>query len=219
MNLGLSNISMSNKYELARGLIVSGVMLLGVGASNVAAAAGDAQAGQTKASAVCLACHGLDGNSINPEWPSIAGQHEAYIVKQVKAFRAGERTNVLMSPIALTLTDKEIEDTAAYYASQKIKGQEAAKSKVELGQKIYRGGIAGSSTPACIACHGPNGRGNPAASYPSLRSQYATQVALQLHAYKKGERKTDQNEMMRTISAKLTDEQIDAVAQYVQGLR
>ncbi len=214
MNLGLSN-----KYELARGLMVSTALLLGLTAGNVAAAAGDVQAGQTKASTVCVACHGLDGNSVNPEWPSIAGQHETYIVKQVKAFRAGERTNVLMSPIALTLTDKEIEDTAAYYASQRIKGQEAAKAKVELGQKIYRGGVADNKTPACMACHGPNGRGNPAASYPSIRSQHATQVALQLHAYKKGERKTDQNEMMRTIAAKLTDDQIDAVAQYVQGLR
>jgi cytochrome c553 len=214
MNLGLSN-----KYELARGLMVSTVMLLGLGAGNVAAAAGDVQAGQAKASTVCLACHGLDGNSVNPEWPSIAGQHEDYIIKQVKAFRAGERTNVLMSPISLTLTDKEIEDTAAYFATQKIKGKEAAKSKVDLGQQIYRGGIVDSKTPACIACHGPNGRGVAAASYPSIRSQYATQVALQLQAYKKGERKTDQNEMMRVIAAKLTDEQIDAVAQYVQGLR
>ncbi len=214
MNLGLSN-----KYELARELMVATVMLLGLTAGNVATAAGDAQAGQAKASTVCLACHGLDGNSVNPEWPSIAGQHEDYIVKQVKAFRAGERTNVLMSPIALTLTDKDIEDTAAYYASQRIKGQEAAKSQVELGQKIYRGGIADSKAPACMACHGPNGRGVAAAGYPSIRSQYATQVALQLRAYKKGERKTDPNEMMRTIAAKLTDEQIDAVAQYVQGLR
>jgi cytochrome c553 len=214
MNLGLSN-----KYELTRGLMVSAAMLLGLASGNVAAAAGDVQAGQAKASTVCVACHGLDGNSVNPEWPSIAGQHETYIIKQVKAFRAGERTNVLMSPIALTLTDKEIEDTAAYYASQRIKGQEAAKSKVELGQKIYRGGVGANNTPACMACHGPSGRGNPAAIYPSIRSQHAAQIALQLRAYKKGERMTDQNEMMRTIAAKLTDEQIDAVAQYVQGLR
>jgi len=214
MNLGLSN-----KYELARGLMVSAAIMLGLGAGDVASAAGDVQAGQTKASTICVACHGLDGNSVNPEWPSIAGQHESYIVKQVKAFRAGERSNVLMSPIALTLTDKEIEDTAAYYASQRIKGLEAAKAQVELGQKIYRGGVADNKTPACIACHGPSGRGNPAASYPSIRSQHAKQVALQLQAYRKGERKTDQNEMMRAVAAKLTDEQIDAVAQYVQGLR
>ncbi len=198
---------------LVCGLLAAGLL------GNTASAAGDAAAGQTKASTVCLACHGMDGNSVNPEWPSIAGQHADYIVKQVKAFRAGERTNALMSPIAMTLTDKEIEDIAAYYATQKIKGLEAAKGKVDLGQQIYRGGIANSNIPACMACHGPNGRGNPTASYPSIRSQYATQVAMQLKAYRSGERKTDQNEMMRMVAAKLTDDQIDAVAQYVQGLR
>jgi len=207
------------KSEMARGLIASTVLLLGAMTADVAAAAGNVQAGQAKASTVCLACHGLDGNSVNPEWPSIAGQHEQYIVKQVKAFRAGERANALMSPIALTLTDQEIEDVAAYYATQKIKGGEAARSKVELGQKIYRGGITDSKTPACMACHSPDGRGNPAANYPSIRSQHGTYIVAQLQAYKKGERKTDQNEMMRTVAAKLSDEQIDAVAQYVQGLR
>jgi cytochrome c553 len=204
-------------FIVLRGLLAAG-LLSGV-MSGTAAAAGDAQAGMTKASAVCIACHGLDGNSVNPEWPSIAGQHESYIIKQVKAFRAGQRNNVLMSPIAMTLTDKEIEDTAAYYATQKIKGLEAAKTKVELGQKIYRGGVADRSVPACIACHGPNGRGNPGASYPSIRSQHATQVVAQLQAYRKGERSTDQNQMMRDIAAKMSDEQIDAVAQYMQGLR
>jgi cytochrome c553 len=193
--------------------------ILGFAISNCARAEGNVQAGQTKASTVCLACHGLDGNSVNPEWPSIAGQHEQYIVKQVKAFRAGERTNTLMSPIAMTLTDQEIEDVAAYYASQKIKGKEAAEDKVALGQKLYRGGNADDKVPACMACHGPTGRGNPAANYPSIRSQYATQIVTQLQAYKAGTRKTDQNEMMRTIAARLSDAEINAVAQYVQGLR
>jgi cytochrome c553 len=124
-----------------------------------------------------------------------------------------------MSPIALTLTDQEIDDVAAYYATQKIKGLEAAKDKVELGQKLYRGGNASNNVPACMACHGPSGRGNPAASYPSIRSQHATQIATQLQAYKAGTRKTDQNEMMRTIAARLSDAEINAVAQYVQGLR
>lgn len=212
---------LSIKSGMARGLIASTVMLLGMTAANLAHAAGNIQAGQTKASTVCLACHGMDGNSVNPEWPSLAGQHEKYIVKQIKAFRTGERTNTLMSPIAMTLTDQDIEDVAAYFASQKIKGLEAAKSKVELGQKIYRSGAADSKIPACLACHGPNGRGNAEAGYPSIRSQHAAQVALQLQAYRKGERKTDkdQNEMMRTVAAKLTDDQIEAVAQYVQGLR
>jgi cytochrome c553 len=208
---------LSIKSELARGLIVSTVLFLSM--TGLASATGNVQAGQTKASTICLACHSLDGNSVNPEWPSLAGQHEQYIIKQIKAFRAGERVNTLMSPIAMTLTDQEIEDVAAYYSTQKIKGQEAAKSKVDLGEKIYRGGIAESKVPACLACHGPNGRGNPAAVFPSIRSQHATQIALQLQAYKKGERKTDQNEMMRTVAAKLSDQQIEAVAQYVQGLR
>lgn len=212
---------LSKKSGMARGLIASTMLLLGMTAANLVNATGNVEAGKTKASTVCIACHGLDGNSVNPEWPSIAGQHEKYTAKQIKAFRAGERTNVLMSPIALTLTDQDIEDVAAYFATQKIKGLEAAKSKVELGQKLYRAGNADSKIPACFACHGPNGRGNPEAGYPSIRSQHATQVALQLKAYRSGERKTDknQNEMMRTVAAKLTDDQIDAVAQYVQGLR
>ena len=202
---------------VVRGLLTAGILVTLLGST--ANAAGDAQAGMTKASNVCLACHSLDGNSVNPQWPSLAGQHESYIVKQIKAFREGLRVNPLMSPVAMTLTDKEIEDVAAYYASQKIKGQEAAKDKVELGQHIYRGGIAGNKVPACLACHGPDGRGNAAAIYPAIRSQHATQVVLQLQAYRKGERKTDQNEMMRTIAGKMTDEQIEAVAQYIQGLR
>ncbi len=202
---------------VVRGMLAAGFMLTLMG--NAATAAGDAQAGMSKASSVCIACHSMDGNSVNPEWPSLAGQHESYIIKQIKAFKAGQRSNALMSPIAMTLTDKEIEDVAAYYSSQKIKGQEGAKSKVELGQQIYRGGVANNKIPACLACHGPDGRGNPAAPFPSIRSQHATQVVTQLQAYRKGERKTDQNEMMRSIAAKMTDAQIDAVAQYIQGLR
>lgn len=192
--------------------------LLGL-ACAAAHAEGNVQAGQAKAGTVCVACHGLDGNSVNPQWPSIAGQHEQYIVKQIKAFRAGQRTNTLMSPIAATLSDQEIEDVAAYYATQKIKGLEAEPSKAKLGEQIYRGGLADSKVPACLACHGPNGRGNPASAYPSIRGQHAEQVVMQLQAYKKGERATDPNAMMRTVAARLSDEQIAAVASYVQGLR
>jgi cytochrome c553 len=212
---------LSKKSRLARELLAATAVVLGMTAASLANAAGNIQAGQTKAATVCVACHGLDGNSVNPEWPSLAGQHENYIAKQIKAFKAGDRTNPLMTPIALTLTDQDIEDVAAYFATQKIKGQEAAKSKVELGQKLYRAGNNDNKTPACLACHGPNGRGNAEAGYPSIRSQHAVQVALQLKAYRSGERKTDKdrNEMMRTVAAKLTDDQIDAVAQYVQGLR
>lgn len=186
--------------------------------AGVAAAKGSAEAGQTK-TATCVACHGLDGNSVNPEWPTIAGQHEQYTLKQLKAFKTGVRQNVLMSPMATPLSEQDMEDLAAYYASQTAKGLEADRSKVQLGQQIYRGGGKEAGIPACIACHGPDGKGNPAASYPSIRGQHAAHVALQLRAYKKHERTTDQNEMMRDIAVKLSDEQIDAVSAYVQGLR
>lgn len=197
-------------------LLASMGILLAV--QGLAHAKGTVEAGQAKA-ATCVACHGLDGNSVNPEWPSIAGQHEQYIIKQLKAFKAGVRQNTLMAPMAATLSDQDVEDVAAYYSSQTPKGLEADKSKVTLGQQLYRGGNAQTHTPACLACHGPNGRGNPAAAYPSIRGQHATQIAMQLQAYKKGERKTDQNEMMRNVAATLTDEEINAVASYVQGLR
>lgn len=179
---------------------------------------GSAEAGQAKA-ATCVACHGLDGNSVNPEWPTIAGQHAEYIVKQLKAFKAGARTNVLMAPMAATLSDQDMLDLGAYFASQRPKGLEAEPGKVALGQKLYRGGDQKAQLAACIACHGPGGSGNPAALYPSIKGQHATYVSAQLRAYKRGERATDQNQMMRNVAALLTDEQIDAVASYVQGLR
>lgn len=180
--------------------------------------AGSAEAGQAKA-ATCVACHGLDGNSVNPEWPSIAGQHAEYIVKQLKAFKSGGRTNVLMAPMAATLSDQDMLDLGAYFSAQRAKGLEAEPGKVALGQKLYRGGDQKAQLTACIACHGPGGSGNPAALYPAIKGQHATYVAAQLRAYKRGDRATDQNQMMRNVAALLSDEQIDALASYVQGLR
>ncbi len=179
---------------------------------------GTAEAGQAKA-ATCVACHGVDGNSANPEWPSLAGQHAEYIVKQLKAFKGGARANVLMSPMAMTLSDQDMADLGAYFSAQRPKGLEADASKVALGQRIYRGGDKNTELTACIACHGPSGSGNPAALYPAIKGQHATYTAAQLRAYKRGERSTDQNQMMRTIAAALSDDQIDALASYVQGLR
>lgn len=179
---------------------------------------GSAESGQAKA-ATCVACHGVDGNSVNPEWPSIAGQHAEYLVKQLQAFKGGARFNVLMSPMASALSDQDMADLAAYYSAQRPRGLEADAAKVALGQRIYRGGDLESELTACIACHGPSGSGNPAALYPSIKGQHATYTAAQLQAYKRGERSTDPNQMMRTIAAALSDEQIDALASYVQGLR
>jgi cytochrome c553 len=185
-----------------------------------AVAAGSSSAGQGKAT-TCIACHGVDGNSVNPEWPNLAGQHSSYIVKQLKAFKGGVRKNPLMSPMAQPLSDQDIEDLAAYYSSQTAKGLEADKSKYQAGEKLYRGGNGGESVPACIACHGPNGRGNEPAAYPSIRGQHSKYVEMQLTAYKAGDRETDQaqNQMMRDTAKRLSSEEIAAVAAYVQGLR
>ena len=186
--------------------------------AGAARAEGNATAGQTKA-ATCAACHGVDGNSVNPEWPSIASQHPQYIVKQLKAFKGGLRKNDLMTPIAMGLSEQDMEDVAAFFTSQTARGLEADKGRVELGQRLYRGGNVKSQTPACLACHGPGGRGNPTAAYPSIRSQQATYVVAQLNAYKKGTRNTDATRAMNDIAAKLSDEEILAVASFVQGLR
>lgn len=195
--------------------------LLALGLSQSALAqepAGSADAGRAKA-VTCIACHGADGNSVNPEWPSIAGQHESYTFKQLQAYKSGARSNPLMSPMAAPLSEQDMRDLAAYFASLPPKGLEADPSKVTLGQRLYRGGDQANELTACIACHGPRGNGNPAALYPSVKGQHATYVAAQLRAYQSGQRTTDQNQMMRNVAAALTDEQIDALASYVQGLR
>jgi len=195
---------------------LSVVAVLGWSAS--ALAAGSKEAGQAKA-ATCSACHGMDGNSVNPEWPTIAGQHETYILTQLKAFKAGDRQNVLMSPMAMILSDEDMADLAAYFSSQAAHGGETDPSKLKLGQRVYRSGKPGSQVMACAGCHGPAGRGNAPAAYPSIQGQHATYVAAQLRAYKAGTRSSDPNQMMRNVAATLSEDEIDAVASYVQGLR
>ena len=182
-------------------------------------AAGTVEAGQAK-SATCMACHGMDGNSANPEWPSLAGQHSSYILKQLKHFKAGERQNLLMSPMAMILADQDMEDLAAFYASQTPRPTgETEPSKLQRGQNIYRAGIASKGVPSCAGCHGPSGRGIPGAAFPMIGGQHAVYAAIQLRSYKSGDRATDPNSMMRTIASRLTDEDIDAVASYLQGMR
>jgi len=189
-----------------------------LGASAVALGAGSADEGQSKSTA-CTACHGPNGNSANPEWPNLAGQHEQYIRKQLQAFKSGARKNPLMTPMAMSLSDDDMDDLGAYFSAQKPAGLEADPGKLALGQRIFRSGDPKSGVPACASCHGPDGAGNPAAAYPLLRSQYGTYVAAQLRAYRAGTRQTDQNKMMRDVAGTMSDDQIDAVASYVQGLR
>jgi cytochrome c553 len=206
--------------RLALSIVFSSLAVSGLTLGASALGEGSAEEGQTKANP-CVACHGVNGNSANPEWPSLAGQSAAYIIKQLKAFKVGERQNPLMTPMAQPLSDDDMEDLAAYYSKQALTGLEAEPSKVAEGRRLYRGGDSVGSIAACTACHGPNGRGIAAAGYPSIQGQHATYVAAQLKAYRSGTRKTDQpqNQMMRNVANRLTDAQIDAVAAYVQGLR
>ena len=189
-----------------------------LGWTSSALAAGSKEAGQAKA-ATCSACHGMDGNSLNPEWPNLAGQGEIYIIRQLKAFHAGQRQNVLMSPMAATLSDQDMADLAAYYSSQTARGGEADPSKFKAGQRVYRSGKVNEQVMACAGCHGPDGRGNAPAGFPAIHGQHATYVAAQLRAYKSGARATDPNQMMRNIAASLSEDEIDAVASFIQGLR
>jgi cytochrome c553 len=186
--------------------------------ASVAYAPGDATKGESKAT-TCIACHGAQGNSANPEWPVLAGQHEQYIHKQLQAFKSGARKNPLMTPMAMSLSDEDMADLGAYFSTQKPAGKETDAGKLQLGQRIFRSGDPKTGAPACASCHGPTGAGNPPAAYPALRGQYATYVAAQLRAYRAGTRQTDPNQMMRNIAGTMSDEQIDAVASYVQGLR
>ncbi|HVW70946.1 MAG TPA: c-type cytochrome [Steroidobacteraceae bacterium] len=187
---------------------------------------GNAQNGATKA-AVCSSCHGPNGNSSNPEWPRLAGQNAAYIAGQLRLFRAGTRDNPIMKPLAATLSDQDISDLAVYYQAQTVSGLEADPSYWKEGGDLYRRGDKARNIPACIACHGPVGRGNMAAGYPALRAQESVYVVKQLNDYASGARYTgssvaqaDPNSaMMFTIAKRLTPEDIRNVASYVQGMR
>ncbi len=187
-------------------------------------------------SATCMACHGANGNSSNPEWPNLAGQNSAYIEHQLHLFHDGRRTGKMgdagasmMPAMATTLTNQNIEDVAAYYSQQTPAGLEADPSYWQAGQKIYRHGDRARGIPACAACHGPSGRGNPAAGYPALRAQHAVYVVKQLNAYS-GDVRYAKNEhgasfggdnatIMHTIAARLSDEDMRNVASYIQGMR
>jgi len=181
-------------------------------------AAGDPEAGKTK-SAACAACHGADGNSVNPEWPKLAGQHESYIVKQLSYFVDGERENATMKPMAGGLSEQDREDLGAYYASQTVSPGAADPELVVLGEKLYRSGNPESGVAPCMGCHGPNGAGNPAARYPALRGQHAKYVENQLHGFAEGKRVNENAvKMMQILASRMTNREIRAVASYIQGL-
>ena len=185
---------------------------------------GDAAKGQEIVSKVCAACHGPDGNSPLPVNPSIAGQHPEYIYKQLGNFKSkdgkpAERNNAVMAGMAAALSDDDMKNVAAYYASQTPRPRAARDAElVKQGQLIYRGGIAAKNVAACASCHSPNGAGLPA-QYPRVSGQHAEYTAAQLKAFRASERKNDPNSMMRTVAAKLSDREIAAVSEYIAGLR
>jgi cytochrome c553 len=182
-------------------------------------AAGDAAKGATTATTVCAACHAADGNSVMAANPKLAGQHPEYLAKQLANFKSGDRKNPVMTGMAAMLTDEDVANVSAYFSSQKAKGGAAkANGSGSLGEKIYKGGVAGSGVPACASCHSPNGAGIPV-QFPRLAGQHAEYTVNQLKAFRAGERANDAASMMRMVAAKMTDAEVAAVADYIQGLK
>lgn len=198
-------------------------------------AKGSAEAGAAKA-ATCLACHGANGNSVNAVWPNLAGQNASYIATQLRHFhekrrtgKADDATAQLMPPMAATLSEQDIQDVAAYYSVQTPTGGEANPQFWEAGQKLYHGGDKARGIPACAACHGPLGSGNPAAGYPQLRAQHSDYVVRQLTGYRERTRYAtdgkgknaggDNAVMMQSIADRMTADDIRNVAAYVEGMR
>ncbi|KTD76633.1 c-type cytochrome [Legionella waltersii] len=168
---------------------------------------------------VCTACHGQNGISTNPEWPNLAGQHPAYFVKQLNDIKAGKsRIAPTMVAMIANLNEQEMNDLAVYYAKMPLAEGSTAKKYVARGEQLYRGGDLDKHIPACIACHGPTGTGNEQAGFPSLSGQKATYTMMQLQAFKDKKRTNDLNNIMQDIGSKMSQEDIEAVANYIQGL-
>jgi len=208
------------------GLRASITFLL-VGAAQIAIAAeqpaappaADAAKAQPIAAAVCAACHGPDGNSPIPTNPNIAGQHSNYLYKQLTDYKSGRRKNPIMAGIVANLSDGDMRNLAAYFSQQKPKAGAAKDADlVTAGQRLYRGGDIQAGVPACAACHSPDGAGIPI-QYPRLGGQHGEYTLAQLQSFRTGERANDTNSVMRTISQRMTDKAMSAVAEYISGLK
>ncbi|WP_316366491.1 c-type cytochrome [Candidatus Thiodiazotropha sp. CDECU1] len=197
--------------------LITATIALSIG-FNLAHAAGNADEGKNQ-SAICAGCHGADGNSpINPLWPKIAGQHPRYIEKQLKDFKSGARTDPTMAPMALPLNDQQMADLAAYFSSQPRQIGKAAADQVSAGEALYRAGNSETGVVACMACHGPAGSGNPQANFPAIAGQHAAYVEKSLKDFRDGKRTNDASNMMQGVVTRMSDEEMAAVAQYIQGL-
>lgn len=206
--------------KFARVCVLSGLLFGVVPASAQSLVVGDAEAGKAK-SATCAACHGANGNSMNPLWPNIAGQSAKYIQEQLQAFKSGQRADPLMTSQAMLLSDTDMADLAVYFEGLPAAAQAIADPDLlARGEALYRGGDAEEGIAACIACHGPTGRGNPAAPYPALNGQHAAYTSKTLNDYASGARKSDGiTRIMRQLAERLNAEDIQALASYVQGLK
>ena len=208
------------KIKLASLCAMAGLTLTAFTAQASSLVEGSVEDGKAKA-LTCTACHGPEGNSVNPLWPNIAGQNAPYLQAQLKAFKAGERQDPLMTSQAMLLSDEDMADLAVYFEGLPMAAQAVKDpSSVALGESLYRGGNLETGVAACIACHGPSGDGNPAAKYPALRGQHADYTAKQLRDYASGARTSDgKTRVMRDIAARLSDDEIAAISSYVQGLK
>jgi cytochrome c553 len=192
---------------------------LAITASASIFAAGDAAKGKTL-TAACVACHGADGNSVNPIWPKLAGQSEEYLTKQLTDFRSGARVDATMTAMAKAIkSDDDIPHIAAYFASQKQKPGVADEKLVRAGGDLFRGGKSSSKITACAACHGVTGAGNAKAKFPKISGQHNKYIINQLMAFKSGKRTNDPDKMMQDIAANMTDADMIAVAEFITGLR
>ncbi len=205
------------------------------GITGILHAEGNISAGKEKA-AVCVSCHGDNGNSLVSTFPKLAQQHSSYLVKQLQAFKSGSRSNPMMSPIAMGLTDDEMADIAAYYSEQKISanelpvldddedekktdGNDTIQEIIAQGSDLYRNGDLTREVSACIACHGPYGEGNKPAAFPALKSQHADYLIKTLTDFKSGERSNNPENMMHMIAQKMTAEEIKAVSYRISMMK
>lgn len=203
--------------SIASVLLAAFIVAPAVASDAKAPAKPDLAKGQAIATQVCAACHTVDGTRGSPANPILAGQHPEYLVKQLHEFKSGKRNNAIMKGFATTLSDDDMRNVAAFYASKTAKpGFAKNKDLVTLGEKIYRGGIAAKSVPACAACHSPTGAGIPA-QYPRIGGQHSDYTEAQLVAFRGGVRKN--NNQMTAIAARMSDTEIKAVADYIAGLR
>lgn len=184
--------------------------------ATAAASKADPAKGEASYAAVCAACHGADGNSALAANPNLAQQHPQYLAKQLAEFKSGKRANAVMAGLAAALSEQDMVNIAAWLTTKKaVMGAAKDKNLVQLGERIYRAGIADRQIPACAGCHSPNGVGIPA-QYPRLSGQHAEYTATQLTAFRDGVRLN--NPVMSQVAAKLNDREIKAVSDYVAGL-